>query len=162
MPRKPRIAKVPLSIIPNAGHRKRIRALLDSYDEGSIGTVQELVEKAEGIHNPEVQKAIGEYRKANQEDWDLKGRGDMDAAEDNFIRALSRAAVNLPKTERAAEWGKAPLSPGVKSLLDGAISAKRPVDAILASKKVEDGDSVREYLEQAGYVLERDMYLPQK
>lgn len=155
-----KIGGLPAQRSPKTKDGMRIRTLLHYYDEGTIGTIQELIKKAESISIPEVQKAITEYRKAMQEDWDLKGRGDMEAVEDKFIRALLQATKGPAEGGKMVEWGKAPLSTGMKSLLDDAISAKRPIDAILASDKVEDGEAIREYLKKAGYVLKDDKYLP--
>jgi hypothetical protein len=71
-----------------------IGELLDKYDSGEIGTVQDLADEAEALgaetENEGLLKVVRAFRGFQQEDRALAGRGDWDEAEANLISGLKR------------------------------------------------------------------------
>lgn len=154
--------KKPIQRSSSSKNGQKIRVLLDRYSNGEIETILELVGQAENIKNPQVQKAVDNYLRFQQEDrYEYGMRGDWDEAEREFINALEELASECLRAKEEKEVvNQIALSPRWKQFLDKAISEGRPIDAILVSDKVEDGKASREYLRKAGYVLKDDKYVP--
>ncbi len=72
-----------------------IGQLLDKYDWGTIQTVEDLVDEAEAlgtaIGNQELLNVVQAFRRFQQEDRALSGRGDWDEAEAILIAGMRRA-----------------------------------------------------------------------
>lgn len=72
-----------------------IGLLLDEYDSGTIETVQDLADEAEVLGtetgNEELLNAVRAFRKFQQEDWELAGRGGWDEAEAALIAGMKQA-----------------------------------------------------------------------
>ena len=87
-----------------------IESALNKYEEGE-GTFKDLVNEVESIayesDNKNLKDAVEEYRKEEEYDRELKGRGDMDAAQDAFMRKIKaekpKAEAELPKQESVGE-----------------------------------------------------------
>ena len=62
--------------------------LLKKYDEGDIVTFNDLVDEIEALERLNLQDAVDEYRREQEEDYRLAGRGDMDAAERRFMQKV--------------------------------------------------------------------------
>jgi hypothetical protein len=79
---------------PASGAYDRIGQLLDRYDSGTIETVQDLANEAEALGketgNEELLKVVQGFRRFQQEDWALAGRGDRDEAEASLIAGMKR------------------------------------------------------------------------
>lgn len=79
---------------PAPGAEDPINQLLDKYDFGEIETVQDLVDEVEvlGVEtgNEDLLDLVRAYRRFQQEDWELAGRGDSDEAEANLVDGLER------------------------------------------------------------------------
>ena len=140
---------------PKSENGIKARDLWERFDSGEIGSIQELVDEAESINNEQIQKATHAFRRFQEEDRILKGRGDWDEAEKQFVYALKGVAQkSYSKEEGGSVEGKEPLSSQMKTLLDKAISEKRSIDSVIIFSNAE-----REYLKKAGYVLEGDKYV---
>lgn len=75
-----------------------IRKEISRYeDEGDI-TVSDLVDNIEAIDHgiKAIDDAVAKYREEQEYDRDLKGRGDMDAASDEFIASVKSAIESKP------------------------------------------------------------------
>jgi len=72
-----------------------IDQLLDRYDLGEIETIQDVVDEVEALgtetRNEALLDLVRAYRRFQQEDWELAGRGDSDEAEATLIAGLKRA-----------------------------------------------------------------------
>ncbi|HQR07024.1 MAG TPA: DUF935 family protein [Gemmatales bacterium] len=73
---------------------QHIAKALDDYENGSdrlqtIGDLVNHVESLDDLH-PEIEQAIEAYRNEESDDRDLKGRGDMDQAEESFLSVLRK------------------------------------------------------------------------
>lgn len=72
-----------------------IGQLLDKYDFGEVETIQDLVDEVEALGtetgSEDLLDLVRAYRRFQQEDWELAGRGDSDEAEENLIDGLKRA-----------------------------------------------------------------------
>ena len=91
-PKKEKVEKVKVKTKEESSVQK---ALNENEEEG--GTFNDLVDKIEGIafdeENQNLQDAVDAYRKEQKEDFELAGRGDMDAAEAAF---MSKIQAELP------------------------------------------------------------------
>lgn len=78
--------------VPAAPEKSRVQDAIDKYDEGDISTINDLVDEIEAIADEEgnqvVLDAVEEYREEQRYNESLKGRGDMDAAEDAFLSKI--------------------------------------------------------------------------
>jgi hypothetical protein len=85
-----------------------IGQLLDKHDSGEIGTVQDLADEAEALggetENEGLLNVVRAFRRFQQEDRALAGRGDWDEAEANLISGLKR--VREASSVRDVEGGK--------------------------------------------------------
>jgi hypothetical protein len=77
------------------GAANPIDVLLEKYDTGEIETVQDLADEAEALATESDSKslmdAVQGFRRFQQDDWALAGRGDWDEAEANLIAGIKRA-----------------------------------------------------------------------
>jgi len=78
-----------------------IQDALDAYNEGT-DTADDLASKVEGVMDDidgsageAIRDAVEKFREEQEYDRDLKGRGDMGSAEDEFVAAIE-AALNPP------------------------------------------------------------------
>lgn len=75
----------------------KIRQAIEQYEgTGEIETIQDLVNRIEELaaetDNGILQNAVARFRNAQEEDQKLAGRGDMDEAEEAFLRQIEKAA----------------------------------------------------------------------
>ncbi len=72
-----------------------IGVLLEKHDTGEIETVQDLADEAEALatetDNELLMDIVQAFRRFQQEDWVLAGRGDWDEAEAALIAGMKRA-----------------------------------------------------------------------
>jgi hypothetical protein len=97
---------------PPAQKRQKVKKQTDlekaifEYEEGS-DTFGDLVNKVEGIafetESKTLQDAVDAYRAAEQEDFKLSGRGDMDAAQSQFLEKIQSS----PKKSIVSEFDSA-------------------------------------------------------
>lgn len=104
----------PLETKPEAASPER--ALIDRYEEGDskIVTANDLVNELDAVtENPKVQAAIDKFRREQEYDNELKGRGDMNSAEEALLAEV-RAA-----TEQASSVAiEKELSPEIRGVFD--------------------------------------------
>ncbi len=78
-----------------SGAADPIDVLLEKYDTGEIETVQDLADEAEALatetDNELLMDTVQAFRRFQQEDWALAGRGDWDEAEAALIAGMKRA-----------------------------------------------------------------------
>jgi len=98
--------------VPAAPAKSRVQDAIDKYDEGDISTINDLVDEIEAIADEEgnqvVLDAVEEYREEQRYNESLKGRGDMDAAEDAFLSKIR--GVGEVALEAAPEVPAAPIT----------------------------------------------------
>lgn len=99
---------------------KEIKSLLDRYNEcdNEIATVADIVDNVEDLVREkfkdgedtdadfELQKAIDKFRKEYEYNIKLKGRGDMDTAEQEIMSVLERYTSGLVKEEYISKKDK--------------------------------------------------------
>lgn len=78
-----------------------IKSLVDKYDNIENYTIDDLVNDVEGIAdetgNKKLSDAVEEYRKEQEDDRKLSGRGDMDSAQEKIERIIrNEAKSNVP------------------------------------------------------------------
>lgn len=74
---------------------RQIMMVLDRYDSEGDLTISDVVNELDSVtDNPSIAKAIEQYREEAEYDRQLKGRGDMDTAEENFLREV-RTALSM-------------------------------------------------------------------
>lgn len=77
-----------------SGAVSAIDTLLEKYDTGVIETVQDLADEAEALAtetgNEPLMDTVQAFRRFQQEDWALAGRGDWDEAEAALIAGMKR------------------------------------------------------------------------
>jgi hypothetical protein len=78
-----------------SGAADPIDVLLEKYDGGEIETVQDLADEAEALatetESELLMDTVQAFRRFQQEDWALAGRGDWDEAEAALIAEMKRA-----------------------------------------------------------------------
>ncbi len=92
----------------------------------TVGTINDLADDLDSQENlpPELQSALDDYRKEQEDDYALAGRGDMDSAEDALSDAVSRWLSNSPVQE----------APAVEATPEAAVEAaltQEPVEAVV-------------------------------
>jgi hypothetical protein len=92
---------------------RALQAAWDRYDESGESTINDLANDVDALENksPALQKALDKFRKEQEDDRKLAGRGDMDAAEEIFSKSVERelktkpsAAQDLPGAEEPKKW----------------------------------------------------------
>lgn len=100
--------------------------LVNRYEDVGDLTITDLVNRVESLDTgePHIEQAIEDYRTAQAEDHELAGRGDMDAAEEQFLKAIKRAksAEIIP--------GQAP----VESKVTGSPPVKQPPKSVTVQR----------------------------
>ncbi len=98
-------SNLPPGMIAMSGRNKtaaKLASLLSRYEEGDEPmTVNDVVDEVESFadEHPRLQRAVDRYRREQEYDRSLAGRGDMDAAEERFlntVRALARRDESKP------------------------------------------------------------------
>ncbi len=90
-----------------------VKTVLDDYEDNK-STVTDVVDSVEDLDIPELADAVNTFREEQETDRELKGRGDMDTAEDNFMAAVEEytkpkkivAEKKLPTPEKKPEAPK--------------------------------------------------------
>jgi hypothetical protein len=85
---------------------KTIEDAIGKYEQVEGYTFDDMVNDIESISDdPKIIDAVDKYRKEQQEDKSLSGRGDMDAAEKSFLSVVS-SELKTPNNETQKEEGR--------------------------------------------------------
>lgn len=121
--------------------RKQVTELLNQYeDTGEISSVNDLVGRVENLDIPELDGAVAQYRREQRDDAELKGRGDMDTADEAFLSAIR------PYTSEEGKPVKTDVvkeSPKFKELLR-AIETAEDLDPAMLGKSMREVNSNEE------------------
>ena len=80
-----------------------VKGLIDAYEEGGISTINDLVSSIEDYGkengNADLLSAVDKFRREQEYDRSISGRGDYDQMEKEFIDAIKKAEPSTPSQE---------------------------------------------------------------
>lgn len=80
---------------PSENQREALN-LIEKYDDGEIDTIGDLVDEIRDLDDPRFQDAIDTWDQEVADDRKLGGRGDLDAAEEAFLKAIKEPQKETP------------------------------------------------------------------
>lgn len=102
---------------------KSIKSIVEKFDNEENYTIEDLVNDAEGLAentgNKKISDAVEEYRKAQDEDRKLSGRGDMDSANDAVEKIIRTESQNKPIPNEGTPIESKDISSSIKTEANG-------------------------------------------
>ena len=80
--------------------------IIRRYEEDGDGTINDVVDKIEALDDPRYADAVNKYREQEAYNRELKGRNDMDAAEEDFLASVRKIAGSSEKPGSAIKSDK--------------------------------------------------------
>lgn len=123
---------------PVASNAGTLETILDQYENtGEINSADELADRIEALEDlpTSVEEALKDYRREQEDDRELSGRNDMDAAEAKLISAIRGAesstaqAGNVKQEEQPAAESKQ--SDAITQMAESVASLAKSVEALV-------------------------------
>jgi hypothetical protein len=147
-----------------------LRALLKRYTETGDLTVADLVEEVDALGDDRLKDAVDAHRREQQDDRELAGRNDMDAADERFVMEVERVArgksttiappagdASTPKTGNPKDFPKGARVKGYGAVYEVVEPDKRGMAKLrnLQTGELEDYNAYN----NAGFVEWREPYI---